>query len=83
MNFIDLPGLSDTNGPLQEITNAYSNSLIFRMGNSFKFIIVIELSSLQAAKGSTFVDVIARMEALLGSDFPHIASSCSIVITKM
>ena len=83
MDFIDLPGIFDTKGTIQEIINAFSNSLIFKRNNTFKFVIVVELSSLQERRGSTFVDVISRMEALLGSDFPHIAESCSLVISKV
>ena len=33
-------------------------------------------------RGSTFVDIISRMEGLLGDNFPTIAPSCSLVISK-
>jgi len=42
MNFLDLPGIFDNKGSLQEITNAYTNSLIFNKNKAFKFVIVIE-----------------------------------------
>lgn len=83
MNFIDLPGIFDTKGSLQEVINSFSNSLIFKRNNSFKFVIVVELSSLQERRGSTFVDVITRMETLLGQNFASIAESCVLVVSKL
>lgn len=60
-----MPGIFDTKGSFQEIINAYANSMVFRSKKSFKFIIVVEVSSILEKRGSTFVNVIARMEELL------------------
>ena len=50
-NYIDFPGIFDTKGPRQEIINAYSSTLALKRFGSYKFLIMIEVSSIYEKKG--------------------------------
>ena len=82
VNLIDLPGILDTNGSEQEIINAYTNSLIFKKGRSFKFMIVLEMLHFYNQRGAALVETISRLEKLLGADFPYAFGSCYLVVSK-
>ncbi len=68
INFVDMPGLYDTKGPEQEMINAYTSSFLFKRYHQFRFVIVIEISSLYDRKGGKIADLLVKMEEMFGDD---------------
>ena len=56
---------------------------MFKVGSKVKIIIVVEISSLLAARGGTFVDVTLRLRELFQNDFEQIVHSCFLVVSKV
>jgi hypothetical protein len=83
LNFYDLPGYLDTKGIRQQIINAYSTSQMFRLGIRAKFVLVVEVSSLQSAKAGGLVDVTHRFIELFRPNFEEVVGSCILLITKV
>jgi len=63
--------------------NAFTNSSLFIKYRQFKLIIVIELNSINDRRGGMFIDLLKRLEDMLGDDFVQIAKSCCIVVSKV
>lgn len=83
INLLDLPGLYDTKGPEQEMVNAYTSSLLFKKYHQFRFVIVVEVSTLLERKGGKLADLIRKMEEMFGEALIEIAKSACLVISKV
>ena len=57
----DPPGFFDTKGVHQEILNSYCNAKMFKVGIKAKIVIMVEISTLQSARGGAFVNVTKRL----------------------
>ena len=56
---------------------------MFQIGTIARIILVVEFSTLQSARGGTFVDITDRLYDLFQNDFDKVANCCLLVISKV
>ncbi|OMJ89689.1 hypothetical protein SteCoe_8051 [Stentor coeruleus] len=77
----DCPGFCDNKSVSQEIVNLYCTKRIFESAHSYKIVLVIEFSSISAARGKDISETFKQLVEM----FPNqdsLFDSLSIVITK-
>ena len=83
ISFVDTPGFMSTSGPIQEISDSYANSKIFKKGNKVKIVLVLEENTLFSGRGEFLIKAAKKISEMFPVDSEYIFSSSSIVVTKV
>ena len=85
ISFVDTPGFMSTSGPIQEISDSYANSKIFKKGNKVKIVLVLEENTLFSGRGEFLIKAAKKISEMFPDfeDAMGIISCSSIVVTKV
>lgn len=80
--FVDFPGLNDTRGTAQEISNAICMQGIFEASHGTQIIALVDDETLMATRPKTFLTFVSALDELFLRKSDSIASSVSLVVTQ-